>query len=360
MQNSSQHFVKTLTAGLKAGGCAAKISALELQQLLRNLKPATVRPAANLLTSLENFEDAAVYKISEDLAIVQTVDFFPPMLDDPYLFGQVAATNALSDIYAMGGTPILALNIVCFPTCDFPMDVLQKILEGGASQVEQAGAILAGGHSIQSSEPIYGLSVTGFVHPNAMLTNSGAMAGDRLVLCKSIGTGVALLGLKAGSLSANAEQKLLHSMTTLSNEALEVSKSFDVHAATDITGFGLLGHVFEMAKGSKLRARIVGSEIRFLPETLPLAEQGFVPAGAYANRQAYEQEVSGAEKIELSVMDMLYDPQTAGGLLFAVSAGQAEALAEALNKQGVEAATIGDLQTGEPGKIEVVWNAKAN
>jgi selenide,water dikinase len=276
------------------------------------------------------------------------------------MFGQVAATNALSDIYAMGGTPILALNIVCFPTCDFPMAVLQKILEGGASQVDKAGAILAGGHSIQSSEPIYGLSVTGFVHPGAILTNSGAKAGDRLVLCKSIGTGVALLGLKAGSLSAHAEQKLLHSMTTLSDEALEVSKSFEVHAATDITGFGLLGHVYEMAKGSNLRARIVARSVILLPETLALAQQGFVPAGAYANRQAYEQQVMSEEDVDLGVMDMLYDPQTAGGLLFAVPAAQAKALSGALIMKGIEAAIIGDLQAGEPGKIEVVWDAKTD
>jgi selenide,water dikinase len=300
----------------------------------------------NLLTKLENFEDAAVYKISEDLAIVQTIDFFPPMVDDPYLFGKIAATNALSDIYAMGGTPTLAMNILCFPTCDYPLEVAREILRGGADQVKAAGALLVGGHSIQSNEAVYGLSVSGFINPNSMVTNCGGMDGDSIVLCKAIGTGVALLGLKAMALSSDTEKILMDSLTRLNDKSLQVASKFKLHALTDVTGFG-------MARGSGLSATLKVQSISFLPEVLALADQGFVPAGAYANRNSYSNSISYIEEVDLNIMDLLFDPQTAGGLLMAVKSSDAEALCQALGNEGIQAKEIGKFKSGQPGKIEV-------
>jgi selenide,water dikinase len=350
MENDSKNSSKRLTAGVKAGGCAAKISSAELHEMLSGLPFSN---SANLLTKLENFEDAAVYKISEDLAIVQTIDFFPPMVDDPYLFGKIAATNALSDIYAMGGTPMLAMNILCFPTCDYPLDVAREILRGGAEQVKAAGALLVGGHSIQSNEAVYGLSVSGFIHPNSMLTNCGGMDGDTIVLCKAIGTGVALLGLKALALSSETEKILMESLTRLNDKSLQVASKFELHALTDVTGFGLLGHIHEMARGSGLSAALNVQSISFLPEVLALAEQGFVPAGAYANRNSYSNSISYIEEVDLNIMDLLFDPQTAGGLLMAVKPSDVEALCQALGNEGIQASAIGKFKSGQPGKIEV-------
>jgi selenide, water dikinase len=355
MQNPQQISSKLLTANVKAGGCAAKISAAELHEALKAI---TVGSDPNLLTSLENFEDAAVYKITEDLAIIQTIDFFPPLLDDPYLYGQIAATNALSDVYAMGGKPVLALNILCFPTCDFEPQVIAEILRGGSSQVAAAGAIVAGGHSIQSPEPIYGLSVMGTVNPLFMLTNCGARDGDEIVLCKAIGTGVALLGVKAKNLSPQAEKKLFDSLTTLNDKSLAVAQRFTVHAATDVTGFGLIGHLHEMAKASGLIATLLADNVLFLPETLQLAEQGFVPAGAYSNRQSYEQIITYIDDVDLAVTDLLFDPQTAGGLLFSVAGGEAEKLCRSMADEGIEASCIGRFKKGNAGNVEVAKNGK--
>ncbi len=355
MQNDQQISSKLLTANVKAGGCAAKLSAAELHQALQGL---TAGFDPNLLTSLENFEDAAVYKITEDLAIIQTIDFFPPMIDDPFLYGQIAATNALSDVYAMGGKPVMALNILCFPTCDFPPAVISEILRGGSSQVAAAGAIIAGGHSIQSPEPIYGLSVMGMVNPSSMLTNCGAKAGDDIVLCKAIGTGVALLGVKAKSVSAEAEKKLFDSLTTLNDKSLSIALRFTINAATDVTGFGLVGHLHEMAKASHLLAILHSERVPFLPEALRLAEQGFVPAGAYSNRQSYEQIITYINDVDLAVMDLLFDPQTAGGLLLSVAAGEAEKLCLELKEKGIEAACIGRFVKGTAGSVEVSKNGK--
>ncbi len=350
MQNPQQKSLRTLTENVTAGGCAAKMSAVELAAALKEL-PMTTHPF--LLSSLENFEDAAVYKINDDLAIIQTVDFFPPLVDDPYLFGQIAANNALSDIYAMGGTPLFALNIVCFPTCDFPTAVLGQILRGGADQIAAAGAIVAGGHTIQSAQLIYGLSVTGTVHPAKMLTNGGAQAQDAIVLCKPIGTGVALLGLAGKSLSSQGEDVLFRSLTTLNDKSLEIAKGYTIHAATDVTGFGLIGHLHEMASASRLVAHLNADRVRFLPETIKLAAQGFVTAGSYANRQSYEQIVTYINDVDLAVMDLLFDPQTAGGLLLAVEAGEAADLCHSLSSAGIEASCLGNFKQGPAGHIEV-------
>lgn len=342
---------KKLTANIKAGGCAAKLGSAELASLLGGLSG---KGDERLIAGIEHFEDAAVYKISEDLAIIQTVDFFPPLLDDPYTFGQIAAANALSDVYAMGGKPVFALNIVCFPTCDFPLSVLKKILEGGADKVKEAGASLAGGHSIQASEPVYGLSVTGLVHPSEMLTNGGASPGDVLILTKPIGTGVGLLGLKGEQLEVGAGNDLVSSLTELNDVALSVARRFKINAATDVTGFGLAGHVREMAKASGLVAEIDTCSIEYLPGVVELASQGFVPAGAYGNRQSFSDFVSYIKEVDLAYQDLLFDPQTSGGLLLAVGEEQSRELLQALKAEGLRASIAGCLIEGDnPGRVKV-------
>jgi selenide,water dikinase len=342
-----------LTSNVKAGGCAAKMSAIELKQILAGL-PKNKDP--NLLSGIDNFEDAAVYKLSNNMAIIESVDFFPPVVDDPYLFGQVAANNALSDIYAMGGKPIMAQAIFAFPTCDYPLSIASEILRGGADQVTKAGALLTGGHSIQSTETLYGLAVTGVVHPDDILTNSGARAGDRIVMTKAIGTGVCLLALKAGLLSQVGQGQLFSALTTLNEQTLASARPSFIHACTDVTGFGLIGHIHEMAKASKLAARMQISALRFLPSALDFARQGLVPAGAYGNRKSFEASVSYINDLPLEVSDLLYDPQTAGGLLFAVDQDDVGKLLTSLNDAGIEATEIGRFMDGIPGHIDIVIN----
>ncbi len=339
-----------LTANIKAAGCAAKIGPGELNQIVRTLSGST---CAELLTGIRNFEDAAVYKITDELAIVQTVDFFPPVVDDPFLYGRIAAVNALSDVYAMGGRPILALNVFCFPTCDYPIEVAAEILRGGAQAISEAGAVLGGGHSIQGPEPVYGLSVTGLVHPARILTNGGARDGDLLVLCKPIGTGVGLLALKGEVLPEAARQALLNNLTVLNNRSLEIALPYAIHAATDVTGFGLIGHLHEMAQASELQVILQADRVPLLPESHSLAEQGFVPAGAYANRKAYESSVCFIKEVETALADLLFDPQTAGGLLFSLAPSEAVALEGKLRQAGIQASVIGHFEKGQAGLVEV-------
>jgi selenide,water dikinase len=340
-----------LTAHVKAGGCAAKISPSQLAEIVRGL-PKFSDP--QLLTTIESFEDAAVYKISDELALVQTIDFFPPVVDDPFLFGRIAAVNAISDIYAMGGRPVMALSVLCFPTCDFPISVAQKIVEGGAVALKEAGAALVGGHSIQAPEPIYGLAVTGLIHPQKILTNGGAKAGDALVLTKRIGSGALLLAHKAEILSESSQKELFDSLTQLNGKALEIALPFEPHAATDLTGFGLIGHVHEMAKASGTKCVIFAEEVPLLTDARESATEGLVPAGAYANRNAYEKIAYINDAVDLAVSDLLFDPQTSGGLMFAVEAGRAEALAKALQSAGLTGSIIGKFTEGTPGQVEVI------
>lgn len=351
MTSESQTTSNKLTANVKSGGCAAKIGSAELKAIVSGLSK-THPP--ELIAGIADFDDAAVYKISDEVAIVQTIDFFPPLIDDPFLFGQIAATNALSDIYAMGAKPIFALNVFCFPTCDFPQDVAKEILRGGASQVEAAGATIAGGHSIQSGEVIYGLAVTGLVAPSAVLTNGGAQAGDHLILTKPIGTGAALLGHKAGLLSDLASKVLIDNLTSLNRDALSIARSVLVHAATDVTGFGLIGHLHEMALASQLKVSISAGSISFLPEALKLAGEGFLPAGTYGNRQSFEGFATVAKQIDLAVADLLFDPQTSGGLLLAVGPNDSAQLTSALLAKGINASCIGEFSKGAGGLIEVL------
>jgi len=350
MTTSNNETSKKLTANVKAAGCAAKISSLQLKQVLSSI-PRTHCP--ELLTSLENFEDAAVYKITEDIAIIETVDFFPPVVDDPFLFGRIAAVNALSDVYAMGGKPVIALNVLCFPTCDYPLSVVEEILRGGQSACAEAGVAVAGGHSIQGPEPVFGLSVTGVIDPRSILTNGGAKNGDVLLLTKPLGTGVMLLGLKGGTLSELETKQLLDSLTLLNKSALEIAKKYKPSAATDITGFGLIGHTAEMAAASGLSAYLYIDELPFFTGALSLASQGFVPAGAYGNRNTFESSVINLDHIDVAIQDLIFDPQTSGGLMFALQEEQAMRLLAELIEAGLTASIIGGFVEGKPGQIEV-------
>ena len=327
-----------MTKLASCAGCGAKVGAGVLAQLLEGIK---VHSDPNLLVGFDKSDDASVYKISDDLALVQTVDFFPPIADDPYTFGQIAAVNALSDVYAMGGEPKLALNIMCIPE-DMPKEAVHQMLRGGYDKVYEAGALITGGHSILDPEPKYGLCVTGFVHPDHILTNSGARPGDVLLLTKPIGIGVLTTAQKAEILSEEGEKLALSLMTTLNKAARDAMVKYNVHACTDVTGFGLLGHCFEMAEGSDVEVTIDVGGVDFIPEALTLARSGILPAGMYRNRTYAEPGVDGGD-IELALQDLLYDPQTAGGLLMSVAPDDADALFGELQKTVPSAQRIGTV-----------------
>lgn len=334
-----------LTKLSKCAGCGAKVGAGMLAQLLEDIK---VRRDPNLLVGFDKSDDASVYKISEALALVQTVDFFPPIADDPYLFGQIAAANALSDVYAMGGEPKLALNIMAVPK-SMPGETVHEILRGGYDKVYEAGALITGGHSIFDDEPKYGLAVTGFVHPERVLTNSGARPGDVLLLTKPIGIGILTTAQKVDLLSGEGRELALHCMTTLNKAAAQAMRPYRVHACTDVTGFGLLGHLSEMVQGSDVRARLQVDQIDLISEALNFARMGILPEGMYRNRSFAEHLVEAGET-ELAKQDMLYDPQTSGGLLIAVAAEDAEELFKALQGQVPSAQRIGQIEAYQGGK----------
>lgn len=268
------------------------------------------------MVGIETSDDAAIYKVTDDIAMIQTVDFFTPVVDDPYTFGQIAAANSLSDIYAMGGEPKVALNIVGFPNCLDP-EILGEILRGGADKVKEAGAVLVGGHSVQDDEPKYGLSVSGFVHPDKIYRNYGCRPGDVLVLTKQIGSGIINTAVKAEMASEQAKTQAVIVMSSLNKKAKEAAEGFPVNACTDITGFGLLGHCAEMAKASGVTLEIQAKRVPYMQEAADYAKMGLIPAGAYKNREHCESIVD-AERVEEYVTDLMYDPQTSGGLLFSL------------------------------------------
>jgi selenium donor protein len=352
MKDESAIKPLTLTASVKVGGCAAKLGAAELHNILKGL----ARPICpELIAGIDNFEDAAVYKISDEIAVVETIDFFPPLVDDPVLFGKIAATNALSDIYAMGAKPVFALNVLGFPTCDFPLEIAQKILSGAAEQAAKAGVVIAGGHTIQTSELFYGMAVTGLVNPNQILVNSGAADGDKIVITKPVGTGIALQGYRAGILGDRASESLLSNLTELSDKVQGALAGIPIKAATDVTGFGLVGHLQQMSQASRLSCRLHASQVPFLPEALLLAEQGFVPAAAYGNRESFQKFVTIDNRVELSIQDALFDPQTAGGLLLAIPPTHLDHCLKQLQKIAKSATCIGTFHHAKnPGQIEVL------
>ena len=369
-----------LTKLTECAGCGAKVGAGELQALLGDLQ---VHTDENLLVGFDKSDDASVYKISEELAIVQTVDFFPPIADDPYRFGAIAAANALSDVYAMGGEPKLALNIMMVPE-DMDKAYVHEILRGGYSKVYEAGAMITGGHSIYDKEPKYGLAVIGFVRPDRILTNSGAKAGDVLIYTKPLGIGVLTTAAKAELCSPALTERMEQVMMTLNRAARDVMVRHKVHACTDVTGFGMLGHMLEMAAGSGVQicVDLQAAQAQVIPEAWEFAEMGILPVGMYRNRHFAQEQVEDCslrdqrvtlwsqelqkpvhgrdQRVTLwsqTMQDLLYDPQTSGGLLMAADPEDAPQLLADLQEaekqpgnEGMKCAVIGYVQAYEGGK----------
>jgi len=340
-----------LTSLSSKGGCGCKIGPADLQQVIRNLPAA--EPDPNLLVGLDTSDDAGVYRLSDDLALVQTVDFFTPIVDDPYDFGQIAAANALSDIYAMGGRPLTVLNIVAFPISTLDKGILTEILRGAGDKVREAGATLVGGHSIDDKEPKFGMAVTGLVNPNSVRTNSGARPGDKLILTKPIGVGILTTSIKKNQLTEDEISRMTRVMSTLNKTAAEIMEPFRVNACTDVTGFGLIGHALEMAKGSKAGLIVRADSVPKLPRVRELAEMGFVPGGTKNNYNHVKNDVDFPENMDQTDQWVLCDAVTSGGLLISVVEEEADRLLEQLIEAGVEARMIGEVTSDHPGKIVV-------
>lgn len=332
-------------------GCAAKVGAQYLCEILNQL-PGSVNQ--NLIVGLESFDDAGVYKLDENTALVQTVDFFPPIVDDPYLFGSISACNALSDVFAMGGKPVTCLAIVCFPTKKLSLEILGEILKGGFDKVKEAGAIIVGGHTIEDGQPKYGLAVTGIINPGKVITNAGMKSGDSLVLTKPLGTGIIVTAAKGELAKPEDFAGAINSMTTLNKVASQIMQEAGANAATDITGFGLLGHLFQMAKASRVAVNLWMDHIPILKGALEYANLGLVPEGAYNNRIWVGNNVLFDTEIVTAEKDILFDPQTSGGLLIALPKERADVLLLKLKESGCKsAACIGEVFDGEAGLIKV-------
>jgi len=302
----------------------------------------------------EKASDAGIYRLSDNLAIVQSVDFFTPIVDDPFLFGQIAAANSLSDLYAAGAKPLTAMNILCFPVKELPAAMAKEILRGGIEKVHEAGAVLIGGHSIEDKEPKYGLSVTGVVDPSRFVTNGGAQPGDHLFLTKPLGTGILATAYKAGILTDEEKLRFVEVMVALNRDASEVMMEVGVSAATDVTGFGLIGHALEMAQASGVTMEIEASRVPILREALKYASQGFIPEGDYANRKFCSKMIKIEATAEGPRLDMLFDAQTSGGLLISLPQERSDIFFQKLLERGiVEAARIGQVRQG-PSKVVIL------
>lgn len=341
-----------LTSFSHGGGCGCKIAPGVLSEILQGASRLPVPP--QLLVGIESADDAAVYRLNDEQALIATTDFFMPIVDDPFDFGRIAATNAISDVYAMGGTPIMALALVAMPVDRLPLDVIRRILEGGESVCAAAGIPIAGGHTIDSVEPIYGLVVLGVGHPDRIKRNTGARPGDRLVLGKPLGVGVLSAALKKGELSADGYAAMLASTTRLNTPGQALAKLDSVHALTDVTGFGLLGHLLEVCHGARLSARISASSVPRIAGVDELLARGFATGASQRNWAGYGHEVRLAAGIDERRRTLMTDPQTSGGLLVACAP---EAVGEVLaifRRDGFDAACeIGELVAGEPG-VEVL------
>lgn len=332
----------------KGGGCTAKLGAGVLAHVLERLPKG---PAdKNLLIGYDSRDDAAVYQVSDDVAIVQTLDFFPPMVDDPYTFGKIAAANALSDVYAMGGDVRTALNIVCFPE-DMDLNILGEIMRGGSEKVQEAGGILAGGHSIADDSVKYGLSVTGVVHPGRIYPNNQGRPGDVLILTKKLGAGIICTANRIQEASKAAMEEAVKSMTTLNRRASEICRNYAIHACTDVTGFGFLGHLHEMMDG-KSSCEIFADKVPVMQEALHYADEFFLTAAGQKNRNYLEGYVQ-FDGISFAMEEVLFDPQTSGGLLIAVQPAQAEKLLGELQKEGLPVAIVGKIREKTSAEIYV-------
>jgi selenide, water dikinase len=340
-----------LTQQVKAGGCASKLAPGSLAAVLSRLPP---QDDPNLVVGFDTSDDAGVYKLNADSALVQTVDFFTPLVDDPFTFGQIAATNALSDVYAMGGRPLTALSLVCFPQ-DGDLDVLEQIMRGGLSKMSEAECVVVGGHSVRDAEIKFGYAVTGLVHPDRVLTNAGAIEDDVLVLTKALGTGVITTALKQGKAEPAWVDEAVRSMTTLNREASEIAaRTVGVHAMTDVTGFGLMGHSRELALGSGVSLEIEVERLPHIDGALDAIRMGAIPAGLLANREFAECVTGDAAGASISdaMRKLLYDPQTSGGLLISVGGAAADELVSSFETGGIRACKIGRVAgrraIGEP------------
>ena len=303
----------------------------------------------NLLVGMESASDASIYRLTDEIAIVQSLDFFTPIVDNPYEFGQIAAANSLSDIYAMGGRPITALNIVCFPIKELDSSILKEILCGGIDKVHEAGGVVVGGHSVEDKEPKYGLSVTGIVHPENFVTNKGARPGDTLILTKPIGTGVLATAYKGRLVGEDVFHGIVSIMSSLNRGASEAMMEVGVNGATDITGFGLIGHALEMAEASSVTIELEAGRVPIIPEALDLVNMGMIPEGDYANKRFCEKKVVVFDEIPTPLLDLLFDAQTSGGLLISVSQEKAPLLMEKLKDRcDTEFAMIGRVLEGPP------------
>ena len=324
----------------------------DLDQILRELP---IQKDPKVLVGLDTSDDAGVYQLNDEAALVQTVDFFTPIVDDPFTFGQIAVANALSDVYAMGGTPLTGMNLVAFPIKTLPSSILKEILLGGLSKMEEAGVALVGGHSIEDPEIKYGLAVTGLIHPQKILTNAKARAGDKLVLTKPLGTGIIATALKGGMASEEAVRKIVQSMVTLNRKASERMKKFEAHACTDITGFSFIGHALEMAAASQVGMVIQSGEIPIFCEAMEYAKLGLIPGGAHSNRQFFSCKVEVHTKVPDLLMDILYDPQTSGGLLISLPSDRVQDFVGALKREAqMDAWIVGQVVESPPGKIQIL------
>jgi selenide,water dikinase len=312
-----------------------------------------VREHPDLIVGRGTADDAGVVRLSEDVALIQTVDFFTPIADDPATFGMIAAANALSDVYAMGGRPLTAMNVVCFPRKALPLEVLEDVLRGGLEIVEKAGALLVGGHSVEDPEFKYGLSVTGVVHPDKVVTNAGARPGDRLILTKPLGTGILATAIKGNTITREVEEEAVSWMTTLNSDAAEAMQEVGASACTDVTGFGLLGHALEMADASGVDIEIRTSDVPFMPAVKDLALLGMIPGGTFANRKFCERAVT-VDGVDSLLVDLLSDAQTSGGLLIAVADEKAQAMHDALEGRAVPHHEVGRVVAEGKGRIRLV------
>ncbi|HET6274831.1 MAG TPA: selenide, water dikinase SelD [Candidatus Cybelea sp.] len=332
-----------LTELSSCAGCAAKLGAAELRRVMERVSPATDE---RVLVGYGSGDDAGVYRLSDDLALVLTVDFFTPIVDDPYDFGRIAATNALSDVYAMGGRPLTALNVVAFPE-DLDLEILTRILEGGASVARSAGVAIVGGHTIKDAEPKYGMAVTGVVDPQRVVTNAGARPGDVLVLTKSLGTGILTTALKRGAIAPEELDEAIRAMTTLNEGAANAMLAAQAHAATDITGFGLLGHGGGMARASNVRLVFNANAVPFMDRVLELVDAGIVPGGTRHNAQTHAEFTDFAPSVAPNVRLGLSDAQTSGGLLISVAPESVEVLVRDLHGCDALAAVVGEVREGD-------------
>jgi selenide,water dikinase len=324
----------------------------DLDQILKGL-PIPKDP--RVLVGLETSDDAGVYQLNDEVALVQTVDFFTPIVDDPFTFGQIAVANALSDVYAMGGTPLTGMNLVAFPVKALSPSILKEILLGGLSKMGEAGVALVGGHSIEDPEIKYGLAVTGVVHPNKILTNAKAKAGDKLVLTKPLGTGIISTALKASMASEEAIRRSVESMGTLNRTASEWMKKSGAHACTDITGFGFIGHALEMATASQVGMVIQSNAVPVFPEAMEYAKLGLIPGGASSNRDFFSCRVEVHSSVLGLLVDLFYDPQTSGGLLISLPSGEAEEYVATLKREkNIDSSIVGEVVQEPLGKIRIL------